>query len=135
MVDLVEGAQRRREQEQSGTCGNDGCERPAARGGLCWSCVKKAHRTGRFGEAAAQRPDEPSAVLRAASRAYWEADTDEDFNRAKDRMRKAGIWCGEAALLRAIASGRFTAEQVQALQFAAQVLQRARRGGTSPRQA
>jgi hypothetical protein len=76
-----------------GECLTYGCERPAARRGLCWSCIKREQRGSE-----ADGPPRPYGdkwrTLTEAALAYADLDTSETgdrtaFQRVRDRLRKA----------------------------------------------
>lgn len=70
------------------TCSIDGCQKAAARGGLCWSHIKRRQRHVDI-EAPLRVYGQPSAELvkRAALR-YAEAADDEEFARARALLLK-----------------------------------------------
>lgn len=70
------------------TCTAPDCERAAARDGLCWGHLKQRQR-GRRLTPLRERYESPWVRLVAAMEAYENADSDEAFERAKDRCRKA----------------------------------------------
>lgn len=80
------------------SCSVDGCESPAAKGGLCWAHAKRRAK----GQDANVLP-RPSGLerLREAALKYADAEGDEDFRRAEDNLRKAA-----AALMRRARGGR-----------------------------
>lgn len=79
-------------------CSVDGCPHDAARGGLCWSHVRRKQRGQALSPAIRQRPKTPFERVTEAAIAYVDADADEDFARARDNLRKAVAAYGSTAL-------------------------------------
>lgn len=74
------------------TCSVSECDRPVARGGLCWGHIK-ARQRGSAPELGppATEPVAPLERLREAAIDYREVDSEDDdaYRRADDRLRKA----------------------------------------------
>lgn len=70
-------------------CTGPDCGRPARRQGLCWGHLWQA-RHGRPLQPLAPRRQTKQERLAAAALAFADAETDEEYERAKARLRAAG---------------------------------------------
>lgn len=72
-------------------CSIDGCDNPAAKGGLCWGHHKRRQR-GRVISSALSKPSRtPWAAVQKSALAYAEADSgdDREWERASEALRAA----------------------------------------------
>jgi hypothetical protein len=76
-----------------GYCTVDGCEREA-KGQYCAMHRKRAQRRQELSAPAKERPSSPREWLREAALRYAEAETDAEYARADDNLRKAAASCG-----------------------------------------
>lgn len=65
------------------------CDNPAARDGLCWAHRKRLQRDQPLTTGISRRPASALERLTEAALAYAEADRDDDWERAKDNLRKS----------------------------------------------
>lgn len=70
------------------------CTRPAARGELCWTHLKRQRTHGTIDGSVgtsevSERPKSPSERLHEAALKYADAEDDGDYARARDNLRKA----------------------------------------------
>lgn len=70
-------------------CSVDGCPNPAAKSGLCEGHVKRRTRGQVVSAALKLRPRSPLERLTEAALAYANAESDDEFDRAKDNLRKS----------------------------------------------
>ncbi len=75
-------------------CSFDGCENAAKRAGYCWSHVWQEQHHGEK-RTVTKRPASALERLTEAAIAYAEADEDEEFNRARDNLRKSAMSYGQ----------------------------------------
>lgn len=76
-------------------CTVDDCPNPAARGGICWGHIKKRSRTGGLGELE-RRPKSKQERVYEAALTYAGAESDDEFERARENLRKSSIAAGQA---------------------------------------
>lgn len=75
-------------------CSFEGCPNEAKRGGLCWAHLKQRSRDdGRLQEVR-RRPESRIERLTEAALAYAAAETEEEFRRARDNLRKSALAAG-----------------------------------------
>lgn len=98
------------------TCTEDGCGRPAKRGGLCWGHRKRKSRGQVVSTELTTRPASSLERLLEAAITYADAGEDEDFSRAMDNLRKAGAAYGKRhvgeAIRKALAARKERGEPV-----------------------
>jgi hypothetical protein len=84
------------------TCsGDDGeCPKPAARAGLCWGHMKRLQRGQAVAPALTERPKSKLERLTEAALTYAEAESDEEFERAAENLRKSAELFGAATASR-----------------------------------
>jgi molybdenum-dependent DNA-binding transcriptional regulator ModE len=70
-------------------CAVDGCPNEAKRGGYCWAHVRRRQRGQALSTEIRQRPQSAFERVTACIHAYVDADSDEEFARARDNLRKA----------------------------------------------
>lgn len=70
------------------TCSFDGCERETKRSGFCWAHLKQMARKQRLRPVAQLRKSSGDRLTECIH-AYVDADTEADFARARDNLRKA----------------------------------------------
>lgn len=70
-------------------CAVDGCANEAKRGGYCWAHVRRRQRGQVLSAEIRRRPQSPFERVTESIHAYTDADSDEDFARARDNLRKA----------------------------------------------
>lgn len=91
----------------SDTCSEDGCTKPAARGGRCWSCDRARYggRTTKERAEAQPRPSGWERVHEAALELADAGDDDEGYARAVDNLRKASKAYGRRSFAEAVKAG------------------------------
>lgn len=82
---------------EGGQCSADDCENDAASGGLCWGHIKKRGKGQGLGKLA-KKPKSKLARLEEAALAYADAEGDDDFERAKDNLRKSAAAANPAVI-------------------------------------
>jgi hypothetical protein len=70
-------------------CSVDGCENEARRGGYCWAHIRRRQRQQPLNAEIRRRPTSAFERVTESIHAYVDADSDEDFARARDNLRKA----------------------------------------------
>jgi hypothetical protein len=86
-----------------GPCDFPDCDADAERGGYCWAHTKQGQRRDGRRTEVARRHESAWERLTEAAIAYAEADQDDDFSRAKDRLAQAAKQYGRkqaSALIR-----------------------------------
>lgn len=69
-------------------CAIDGCGREGKQGGYCWGHRKRLARGQDMSGELGRRSESAMELLAAAALRYAEADEDEEFDRARDNLRK-----------------------------------------------
>lgn len=79
-----------------GTCREPDCFKPARRNGYCWGHHKRRMRRQVVSTPLAERPVSTWDRLTAAALAYADVgDSEGDYDRAQDRLRKAAMAYGD----------------------------------------
>jgi hypothetical protein len=91
-------------------CAVDGCTNEAKRGGYCWAHVRRRQRGQTLNAEIRRRPQSPFERVSESIHAYVDADSDEDFARARDNLRKAIAAYSGAALLELAHEGQARAK-------------------------